>query len=129
MPKITLCVIWELKANNKHRSCKSKIETSLNSMYNSIIALVFLLPLVAMLNLITNQSHFLMTLLSLEGITLSLVLFVPLSLSVANAPNTSISVVLLTFGACEARVGLSLIVLISRSFGTDILNSLTINKC
>lgn len=127
--KTTLRAIWELKANIKHRSCKSKIEVSLNSMYNSIITLIFLLPLVAMLNLITNQSHFLITLLSLEGITLSLVLFVPLSLSVANAPNTSIRVVLLTFGACEARVGLSLIVLISRSFGTDILNSLTISKC
>lgn len=119
----------ELKANNKHRSCKSKIEDSLNSMYNSIIILVFLLPVVAMLNLITNQSHFLITLLSLEGITLSLVLFIPISLSVANASNARISVMLLTFGACEARIGLSLIVLISRSFGNDILNSLTINKC
>nr|YP_010492264.1 NADH dehydrogenase subunit 4L [Aporrectodea tuberculata]UWM94575.1 NADH dehydrogenase subunit 4L [Aporrectodea tuberculata]UWM94588.1 NADH dehydrogenase subunit 4L [Aporrectodea tuberculata]UWM94601.1 NADH dehydrogenase subunit 4L [Aporrectodea tuberculata]UWM94614.1 NADH dehydrogenase subunit 4L [Aporrectodea tuberculata] len=98
-------------------------------MFNSIMALVFLLPLVAMLNLITNQSHFLMTLLSLEGITLSLVLFVPLSLSVANAPNTSISVMLLTFGACEASIGLSLMVLMSRSYGTDMLNSLTMNKC
>lgn len=119
----------ELKANTKHRSCKSKIENPLNSMYNSIIILVFLLPVVAILNLITNQSHFLITLLSLEGVTLSLVLFIPISLSVANAPNASISVILLTFGACEARIGLRLIVLISRSFGTDILNSLTINKC
>lgn len=129
MPKITLRATWELKANNKHWSCKPKIEISLNSMYNSIIILVFLLPLVAILNLISNQTHFLITLLSLEGITLRLVLFVPLTLSVISAPNTSVSVILLTFGACEARIGLSLIVLISRSFGTDILNSLTINKC
>nr|YP_010437791.1 NADH dehydrogenase subunit 4L [Eisenia andrei]UTB53923.1 NADH dehydrogenase subunit 4L [Eisenia andrei] len=98
-------------------------------MYNSIMILVFLLPLVAMLNLISNQTHFLMTLLSLEGITLSLVLFVPLTLSVMSAPNTSVSVMLLTFGACEASIGLSLMVLMSRSFGTDMLNSLTMNKC
>src|SRR6218665_4195182 len=98
-------------------------------MYNSIIILVFLLPLVAILNLISNQAHFLLTLLSLEGIILRLVLFVPLTLSVLSATNTSVSVILLTFGVCEARIGLSLIVLISRSFGTDILNSLTINKC
>jgi len=98
-------------------------------MYNSIIVLVFMLPLVAILNLISNQSHFLITLLSLEGITLSLVLFVPLSLSVIGAPNSSVSVILLTFGACEASIGLRLIVLISRSYGSDILNSLTTNKC
>nr|YP_010437804.1 NADH dehydrogenase subunit 4L [Eisenia fetida]UTB53936.1 NADH dehydrogenase subunit 4L [Eisenia fetida] len=98
-------------------------------MYNSIMVLVFLLPLVAMLNLVSNQTHFLMTLLSLEGVTLSLVLFVPLTLSVTNAPNTGISVMLLTFGACEASIGLSLMVLMSRSFGTDMLNSLTMNKC
>nr|UIX22973.1 NADH dehydrogenase subunit 4L [Eisenia nordenskioldi] len=97
-------------------------------MYASIMSLVFLLPFVAMLNLISNQSHFLMTLLSLEGITLSLVLFVPLSLSVTSAPNASISVLLLTFGACEASLGLSLMVLMSRSFGTDMLKSLTMNK-
>nr|QGZ10045.1 NADH dehydrogenase subunit 4L [Eisenia spelaea] len=98
-------------------------------MYNSIMFLVFFLPLVAMLNLISNQSHFLMTLLSLEGVTLSLVLFVPLSLSVMEAHNTGLSVLLLTFGACEASIGLSLLVLMSRSYGTDMLNSLTVVKC
>nr|YP_009744338.1 NADH dehydrogenase subunit 4L [Aporrectodea rosea]QIE13193.1 NADH dehydrogenase subunit 4L [Aporrectodea rosea] len=98
-------------------------------MYNSIMYLVFLLPLIATLNLITNQSHFLMTLLSLEGITLSLILFVPMTLSMMNAPNASISVMLLTFSACEASIGLSLMVLMSRSYGTDMLSSLTSNKC
>nr|QGZ10018.1 NADH dehydrogenase subunit 4L [Eisenia nordenskioldi nordenskioldi] len=98
-------------------------------MHTSIMSLVFLLPLIAILNLISNQSHFLMTLLSLEGITLSLVLFVPITLSVINAPNATISVMLLTFGACEASLGLSLMVLMSRSFGSDMLKSLTMNKC
>nr|QGZ09941.1 NADH dehydrogenase subunit 4L [Eisenia nordenskioldi nordenskioldi] len=98
-------------------------------MYTSIMLLVFLLPVVAMLNLISNQSHFLMTLLSLEGITLSLVLFVPMTLSVMSASNTAISVMLLTFGACEASLGLSLMVLMSRSYGTDMLSSLSMNKC
>nr|QGZ10006.1 NADH dehydrogenase subunit 4L [Eisenia nordenskioldi nordenskioldi] len=98
-------------------------------MYTSIMVLVFLLPLAAMLNLISNQSHFLMTLLSLEGITLSLVLYVPISMSAMNASNSSVSVMLLTFGACEASLGLSLMVLMSRSFGSDMLKSLTMNKC
>nr|QGZ09967.1 NADH dehydrogenase subunit 4L [Eisenia nana] len=98
-------------------------------MYISLMVLVFLLSFVAMLNFISNQSHFLMTLLSLEGITLSLVLYVPISLSMMNAPNASISVMLLTLGACEASLGLSLMVLMSRSYGTDLLKSLTMNKC
>nr|QGZ10071.1 NADH dehydrogenase subunit 4L [Eisenia balatonica] len=98
-------------------------------MYTSIMTMVFLLPLLGMLNLVSNQSHFLMTLLSLEGVTLSLVLFVPMSMSVMGAPNASISVMLLTFGACEASIGLSLMVLMSRSFGTDMLKSLAMSKC
>nr|QGX86597.1 NADH dehydrogenase subunit 4L [Lumbricus rubellus] len=98
-------------------------------MNSSIMSLIFLLPVVAIVNLICNQSHFLMTLLSLEGITLSLVLFVPITLTTINAPNASISIILLTFGACEASLGLSLMVLMSRSYGTDMLNSLTMNKC
>nr|YP_010869763.1 NADH dehydrogenase subunit 4L [Dendrobaena veneta]WGU49271.1 NADH dehydrogenase subunit 4L [Dendrobaena veneta] len=95
----------------------------------SMMSLLTLLPMVAILNLITNQSHFLMTLLSLEGITLSLVLFVPISLSLINISNPMVSVILLTFGACEASIGLSLLVLMSRSYGTDMLSSLTVNKC
>ena len=35
----------------------------------------------------------------------------------------SISIVILTFGACEARLGLRLIVKISRSSGSDIVTS------
>jgi NADH-ubiquinone oxidoreductase chain 4L len=98
-------------------------------MYSSILLLLSLLPAVAIFNLISNQKHFLIALLSLEGITLTLVLFVPVSMSTIGAPNLRITVLLLTFGACEARIGLSLIVLISRSHGTDILKSLTISKC
>lgn len=113
----------------KHWSCKPKIETPLNSMYVSIMTIILLLPIVAIFNLLINQSHFLISLLSLEGITLTLVLFVPLIISLVRAANTSTSVLLLTFGACEASLGLRLIVLISRSYGTDILRSLTINKC
>jgi NADH:ubiquinone oxidoreductase subunit K len=77
----------------------------------------------------SNQHHFLIALLSLEGIILRLVLIVPLIISSIEAPNVSIRVILLTFGACEASLGLGLLVLISRSFGNDILNTLTSNKC
>nr|YP_009244906.1 NADH dehydrogenase subunit 4L [Duplodicodrilus schmardae]AMO27030.1 NADH dehydrogenase subunit 4L [Duplodicodrilus schmardae]BDQ43689.1 NADH dehydrogenase subunit 4L [Duplodicodrilus schmardae]BDQ43845.1 NADH dehydrogenase subunit 4L [Duplodicodrilus schmardae] len=98
-------------------------------MNNSMLTIVCLMPLMAMTNLLFNQTHFLMTLLSLESITLSLVLFVPLMLMNSAAPNTAMAVILLTFGACEASLGLSLMVAMSRSYGNDMLKSLTTVKC
>nr|BDQ44469.1 NADH dehydrogenase subunit 4L [Amynthas phaselus] len=98
-------------------------------MNNTALTIMCLLPILAMTNMLFNQSHFLMTLLSLEGITLSLVLFVPLMLMNCNAPNAPMSVILLTFGACEASLGLGLMVSMSRSYGNDMLKSLTSTKC
>nr|YP_010258384.1 NADH dehydrogenase subunit 4L [Tonoscolex birmanicus]AGW95957.1 NADH dehydrogenase subunit 4L [Tonoscolex birmanicus] len=98
-------------------------------MNNSTMTIMYLLPLLAMTNMMFNQAHFLMTLLSLEGITLSLVLFIPLILMNTHAPNAALTVILLTFGACEASLGLGLMVLMSRSYGSDMLKSLTLTKC
>nr|YP_009144489.1 NADH dehydrogenase subunit 4L [Amynthas gracilis]AKJ52275.1 NADH dehydrogenase subunit 4L [Amynthas gracilis]BDQ43559.1 NADH dehydrogenase subunit 4L [Amynthas gracilis]BDQ44378.1 NADH dehydrogenase subunit 4L [Amynthas gracilis] len=98
-------------------------------MNNTALTVMCLLPILAMSNMLFNQTHFLMTLLSLEGITLSLVLFVPLMLMNSNAPSAAMAVILLTFGACEASLGLGLMVSMSRSYGNDMLKSLTITKC
>nr|BDQ44001.1 NADH dehydrogenase subunit 4L [Amynthas surcatus] len=98
-------------------------------MNNTTLTIMCLLPILAMTNMLLNQTHFLMTLLSLEGITLSLVLFVPLMLMNCNAMNTAMAVILLTFGACEASLGLGLMVSMSRSYGNDMLKSLTATKC
>nr|BDQ44040.1 NADH dehydrogenase subunit 4L [Amynthas bimaculatus] len=98
-------------------------------MNSTTLTIMCLLPMLAITNMLLNQTHFLMTLLSLEGITLSLVLFVPLILVNCNAPNTAMAVTLLTFGACEASLGLGLMVSMSRSYGNDMLKSLTITKC
>ncbi len=98
-------------------------------MINSILIIIILTPIIALLNLITNHSHFLITLLSLEGIILTLVLIIPTTLSAVGAENVATRVILLTFGACEARLGLRLMVLISRKYGSDLLSTLTSNKC
>ena len=37
--------------------------------------------------------------------------------------------VVLTFGACEASVALAILVLITRSYGRDIVSSLSLSKC
>nr|BDQ44222.1 NADH dehydrogenase subunit 4L [Pheretima kunigamiensis] len=98
-------------------------------MNNTPLTIMCLMPILAMVNMLFNQTHFLMTLLSLESITLSLTLFVPLMLMNCSAPNTAMAVILLTFGACEASLGLSLMVCMSRSYGNDMLKSLTTSKC
>jgi NADH-ubiquinone oxidoreductase chain 4L len=38
-------------------------------------------------------------------------------------------IILLSIGACEARLGLALIVLMSRTYGSDKIQSVTANKC
>nr|BDQ44430.1 NADH dehydrogenase subunit 4L [Amynthas corticis] len=98
-------------------------------MNNMTLTMVCLMPILAMVNMLFNQTHFLMALLSLESITLSLTLFVPLMLMNCTASNTAMAVILLTFGACEASLGLSLMVSMSRSYGNDMLKSLTSAKC
>ena len=66
-----------------------------------------------------------MALLSLEGVILSIVLFIILNLS---SVDSFICIVLLTFGACEARLGLACLVLLIRRSGSDQLRILTIVK-
>lgn len=87
------------------------------SFYTTSIAFLF------------QRTHLLISLFCLEGIILSLVLYIPSIIYYSNIILPTISIIILTFGACEARLGLSLIVLISRSYGSDIIQSLTTNKC
>jgi len=49
--------------------------------------------------------------------------------TINNIIIPQLRIILLTFGACEARLGLRIIVIISRTYGADMLNSLSINKC
>lgn len=84
---------------------------------------------VTTLAIMSQRSHLLISLLCLEGIILRLVLLIPSIIYARNITLPSLSIILLTFGACEARLGLRIIVLISRSYGSDIIKSLTINKC
>lgn len=93
----------------------------------TIFQITFIFTTVAF---IIQRSHLLISLLCLEGIILSLVLIIPRILSYRNIYGaTMYAVIILTIGACEARLGLSLIVRISRSTGSDLLKSITTNKC
>lgn len=85
---------------------------------------------IALISFIIQRSHLLIALLCLEGIILVLVLLIPSFLYLANMTNILVfALIILTMGACEARIGLRILVNISRSHGTDILNSVSSNKC
>ncbi len=128
MSKIPTRVNWELKAK-QHWPCKSKIESSLSSMNYSFIIFTQLSIYSIILALLIQRSHFLISLLCLEGIMLRTVLFIPLLIYSVSLMLPTIRIIILTFGACEASLGLSLLVKISRSYGSDMISSISINKC
>nr|FAA04178.1 TPA: NADH dehydrogenase subunit 4l [Bdellodrilus illuminatus] len=95
----------------------------------STLSLLYLFPMITLLNLMKNNKKFLMSLLSLEMITLSLILFILLNMYFYNSINLVLLIMILTFSACEASIGLSLLVIMSRSMGSDKLNFLNMMKC
>nr|AYW03912.1 NADH dehydrogenase subunit 4L [Anomaloglossus sp. 'Brownsberg'] len=83
-----------------------------------------------LLGLSFHRAHLLSALLCLEGMMLSL--YLGLSLWTAKMIMMSSSmfpVVMLTLSACEAGLGLSLMIATARSHGSDNLNSLNLLQC
>lgn len=95
----------------------------------SLFTVIQFIPIIILIALVIQQNHLLVSLLTLEGITLRLVLIVPLILTLNIIPLASLCLIILTMGACEASLGLALIVSASRLTGSDIVNSISINKC
>ncbi|YP_009251198.1 NADH dehydrogenase subunit 4L (mitochondrion) [Anomaloglossus baeobatrachus] len=83
-----------------------------------------------LLGLSFHRTHLLSALLCLEGMMLSLYL----GLALWTAKMTMMSsgmfpVIMLTLSACEAGLGLSLMIATARSHGSDNLNSLNLLQC
>jgi NADH:ubiquinone oxidoreductase subunit K len=95
----------------------------------SLFRLAQCIPLIILITFIQQQNHLLMALLALEGITLSLVLSIPLTMTINLIPASASCIIILSIGACEASLGLALIVAAARTTGNDILRTLSINKC
>nr|WNH22942.1 NADH dehydrogenase subunit 4L [Scophthalmus aquosus] len=86
--------------------------------------------LLALAGLAFHRSHLLSALLCMEGMMLSL--YVALSLWSLQLDSTSFSsppLLLLAFSACEASIGLALLVAITRTHGTDSLQNLNVLQC
>nr|YP_010029050.1 NADH dehydrogenase subunit 4L [Arvicanthis rufinus]QOU09918.1 NADH dehydrogenase subunit 4L [Arvicanthis rufinus] len=91
------------------------------------LTLAFILSLMGTLMF---RSHLMSTLLCLEGMMLSL--FTMTSMITLNANSMMsmpIPIIILVFAACEAAVGLALLVKVSNTYGTDFVQNLNLLQC
>nr|YP_009489705.1 NADH dehydrogenase subunit 4L [Falcidens halanychi]AWH02141.1 NADH dehydrogenase subunit 4L [Falcidens halanychi] len=96
-------------------------------MIEYLVVVGFFMMVVSLVALGIQNNHLLNCLLSLEMLLLSMVFIVFLALSVKML-DFLFPLVLLTFGACEASMGLALLVVILRSQGNDFMLS-SMYKC
>jgi len=93
---------------------------------SSIFLFIFLIIL---LSFILNYTHLLLSLLCLEAIILVIVQFIPITIYFSSRPINQLRLILLTIRACEASLGLRIVVKLSRNYGSDLLSSSAINSC
>nr|AIG23573.1 NADH dehydrogenase subunit 4L [Pseudochirops albertisii] len=84
----------------------------------------------ALAGVLIYRSHLMSTLLCLEGMMLSLFILMALLISHFHMFSTSMApLILLVFSACEAGVGLALLVKISTNYGNDYVQNLNLLQC
>nr|YP_009466882.1 NADH dehydrogenase subunit 4L [Chrotopterus auritus]AOS49676.1 NADH dehydrogenase subunit 4L [Chrotopterus auritus] len=91
---------------------------------------MFLAFIISLLGMLMYRSHMMSSLLCLEGMMLSL--FVIMTTTILSNHLTLASmlpIILLVFAACEAALGLSLLVMISTTYGTDYVQNLNLLQC
>nr|CBX20852.1 nadh dehydrogenase subunit 4L [Castor canadensis] len=95
-----------------------------------ILINLFLAFLASLLGALIYRSHLMSSLLCLEGMMLSI--FITTTLIVLNY-NITLSfmfpIIILVFAACEAAVGLALLVTMSNAYGTDYVQNLNLLQC
>ena len=95
--------------------------------YFSVFFIGVLTVIISIFVFVLQRFHYMIRLLCLEIIVLGLFL---LTLSVFSLKNEGFLVfVLLTFAACEAAIGLSLLVRLIRSHGSDFFRLISIYEC
>nr|UGO88977.1 NADH dehydrogenase subunit 4L [Rana wuyiensis] len=94
-----------------------------------MIVLLTMMFFIVLAGLSFHRMHLLSALLCLEGMMLTI--FIGLSLwpnQLSSAPFMS-PLIMLTMSACEAALGLSLMIATARSHGTDNLKILNLLQC
>nr|YP_008379042.1 NADH dehydrogenase subunit 4L [Leontopithecus rosalia]YP_009489720.1 NADH dehydrogenase subunit 4L [Leontopithecus chrysopygus]AGM47536.1 NADH dehydrogenase subunit 4L [Leontopithecus rosalia]AWH02152.1 NADH dehydrogenase subunit 4L [Leontopithecus chrysopygus]QXN53105.1 NADH dehydrogenase subunit 4L [Leontopithecus rosalia] len=91
---------------------------------------VMLAYFMSLLGLLIYRSHLMSSLLCLEGMMLSL--FIMITLTTFNMHFMlmyMMPLILLVFAACEAAVGLALLILVSNLYGLDYVQNLNLLQC
>nr|APC60654.1 NADH dehydrogenase subunit 4L [Phyllomys mantiqueirensis] len=86
--------------------------------------------IISFMGMMIYRSHMMSSLLCLEGMMLSM--FILGTITMLNFHyNLSLSspIMLLVFAACEAAVGLALLVMISNTYGIDYVQNLNLLQC
>nr|YP_010409721.1 NADH dehydrogenase subunit 4L [Cebuella niveiventris]UOG84957.1 NADH dehydrogenase subunit 4L [Cebuella pygmaea]UOG84983.1 NADH dehydrogenase subunit 4L [Cebuella pygmaea]UOG84996.1 NADH dehydrogenase subunit 4L [Cebuella pygmaea]UOG85009.1 NADH dehydrogenase subunit 4L [Cebuella pygmaea]URH14463.1 NADH dehydrogenase subunit 4L [Cebuella niveiventris] len=84
----------------------------------------------SLLGLLIYRSHLMSSLLCLEGMMLSLFIMTTLTtLNMHSMLMYMMPIALLVFAACEAAVGLALLILISNLYGLDYVQNLNLLQC
>nr|AAK70517.1 NADH dehydrogenase subunit 4L [Cheirogaleus medius] len=84
----------------------------------------------ALLGMLMFRSHLMSSLLCLEGMMLSM--FILSTLLILNMQFTItfiMPILLLVFAACEAAIGLALLVTVSNTYGLDHIQNLNLLQC
>nr|ATX68943.1 NADH dehydrogenase subunit 4L [Phataginus tetradactyla] len=85
---------------------------------------------VSLVGMFMYRSHLMSSLLCLEGMMLSLFTMMAITILSSNFTLASMApIILLVFAACEAALGLSLLVLVSNTHGTDYVQNLNLLQC
>nr|YP_009093870.1 NADH dehydrogenase subunit 4L [Marisa cornuarietis]AIT57578.1 NADH dehydrogenase subunit 4L [Marisa cornuarietis] len=98
----------------------------MSNYYLSMIAIMGVL--MAILSLSLQFKHLLGMLLSLEAITMNMFIFM-YSMGNMNGFSGFSALILITLGACEASLGLSVLVSMVQSHGNDYVSSFSSQKC
>jgi len=97
---------------------------------NKPITFILLLSLtITLLTLISRKQHLLSILLCLENIILIIITYLPLHCNYQSINIRASTIILLTLNVCSARIGLTLLIIISRKNGRDSRLSYTIRSC
>nr|WAR50760.1 NADH dehydrogenase subunit 4L [Crocidura suaveolens gueldenstaedtii] len=85
---------------------------------------------ISMLGLLMHRAHLMSSLLCLEGMMLSLFTLGAMTILITHFTLANmLPIILLVFAACEAAVGLSLLVMVSNTYGADFVQNLNLLQC
>nr|YP_009739587.1 NADH dehydrogenase subunit 4L [Boreotrophon candelabrum]QIC50565.1 NADH dehydrogenase subunit 4L [Boreotrophon candelabrum] len=98
----------------------------MSTFYLSLLSMLGVF--MGLLTLSLQYKHLLSILLSLEAITMNLfIMMFCMSTNITLSGQTAL--ILITLGACEASLGLAILVAIIRSEGNDYVSSFSTHKC